>query len=120
MSASSVFCSAIPVLPALDISSSVTFYEQQLGFARTFKFDDYAGLIRGSVEIHLWLCGNPKIPENTSCRINVSNIEQLYEEYQQANVIHPNGRLEHKPWGLKEFVILDLFGNAIHLTELVN
>jgi hypothetical protein len=40
MSVSSVFCSAIPVLPALDISSSVTFYEQQLGFASKFKFDD--------------------------------------------------------------------------------
>lgn len=120
MSASSVFCSAIPVLPALDISRSVTFYEQQLGFAKKFEFDDYAGLTRGGVEIHLWLCGDPRIPENTSCRINVSNIEQLYEEYQRANVIHANGRLEYKSWGLKEFVILDLNGNAIHLTEPVN
>ena len=93
------------------------FYEQQLGFTKKFEFNDYAGLTRSSIEIHLWLCENPKIPENTSCRINVSNIEELYEEYQRANVIHPNGKLEQKSWGLKEFVILDLNRNAIHFAE---
>lgn len=117
MPANSVFYNVIPVMPALNISRSIIFYEQQLGFAKKFEFNDYAGLTRGGIEIHLWLCENPKIPENTSCRINVSNIEELYQEYQQVNVIHPNGKLEQKPWGLKEFIILEVNGNAIHFAE---
>lgn len=119
MPSNSVFYNAILVMPALNISKSTVFYEQLLGFTKKFEFDDYAGLIRDGIEIHLWLCENRKIPENTSCRINVSNIEELYEEYQRVNIIHPNGKLEQKPWGLKEFVILDLNGNAIHFAEFI-
>ena len=120
MPARSVFCSAIPVLPALEISRSVTFYEQQLGFTKKFEFDDYAGLTRDGIELHLWLCENRQISENTSCRINVKNIERLYEEYQRVDVIHPNGKLEQKAWVLNELVILDLNGNAIHFAEPVD
>jgi hypothetical protein len=32
-------------------------------------------------------------------------------------VIHPNGVLETKPWGLKEFTVLDLDGNGITFYE---
>jgi hypothetical protein len=32
-------------------------------------------------------------------------------------VIHPNGLLEEKPWGGREFVILDLDGNGIFIFE---
>ena len=113
------FCHAIPVMPALDLPKAIAFYEQQLGFTKKFVYDDYVGISRGSVEVHLWLCNDPQIPKNTSCRINVKNIDELYEEYWRANVIHPNGKLVVKPWGLKEFVILDLNGNAIHFAETV-
>ena len=74
-------------------SKSNCFYEQQLGFTKKFVYEDYVGILRGSVEVHLWLCKSPQIPENTSCRINVKNIDELYEEYQRANVVHPNGKL---------------------------
>lgn len=120
MTASSVFYNAIPVLPALDISKSIIFYEQRLGFTKRFEFDDYAGLTRDAIEVHLWLCEDSHIPKSTSCRINVKNIEELYAEYQRVDVIHPNSKLELKPWGLKEFVVLDLNGNAIHFAEPVD
>lgn len=120
MTTSSVFYNAIPVLPALDIAKSIIFYEQLLGFTKRFEFDDYAGLARDAIEIHLWLCEDSHIPKNTSCRINVNNIEGLYAEYQRVEVIHPNSKLEIKPWRLKEFVILDLYGNAIHFAEPID
>lgn len=56
MPANIVFCNAIPVLPALDIAKTIAFYEQRLGFTMKFLFDDYAGLSRDGVEVHLWLC----------------------------------------------------------------
>lgn len=119
MPASIELCHAIPVRPALDLLKAITFYEQQLGFPKKFLDDDYVGIARGSVEVHLWLCKDPHIPENTSCRINGKNIDELYKEYRQANVIHPNGKLVVQPWELKEFVVLDLNGNAIYSVETV-
>ena len=69
--------------------------------------------MRGDVEIHLWRCPDKYIAENTACRINVEGIEALYKEYQPQGVIHPNGVLETKSWGMKEFTILDLDGTGI-------
>jgi hypothetical protein len=71
-----------------------------------FQIDDYASVKRGSVEIHLWQCNYKYIAENTACRVSVRYIEPLYEEYKASWVIHPNGSLETKPWGTKEFTIL--------------
>jgi Glyoxalase/Bleomycin resistance protein/Dioxygenase superfamily len=107
------FRNAVPKQAARDISEAVTFYEQKLGFARTFMLDDYAGVARGLVEIHLWRCADRYIAENTACRVDVEGIEALYEEYRLRGVIHPNGALETTPWGAKEFTILDLDGNGI-------
>lgn len=112
------FLSAVPVLPALDINEAITFYEQRLGFTTDFKYDDYAGLSRDRIQIHLWLCADRHIAENSSCRVNVRHIENLYEEYQAQQVIHPNSSLVTKPWGFKEFIVLDLNGNAITFAEL--
>jgi catechol 2,3-dioxygenase-like lactoylglutathione lyase family enzyme len=111
------FLSAVPVLPALDINQAIAFYEQRLGFTTEFQYDDYAGLSRGKIQIHLWLCDDRYIAENSSCRVNVRQIETLYEQYQLQHVIHPNGSLVTKPWGIKEFTVLDLNGNAITLAE---
>ncbi|MBW4580949.1 MAG: VOC family protein [Tildeniella nuda ZEHNDER 1965/U140] len=112
------FLSAVPVLPAVDIAATIAFYEQQLGFTTDFQYDDYAGLRRGGAQLHLWQCGDRQIAENTSCRINVSGITQLYEEYQTQAVIHPNGELATKPWGMIEFTVLDLNGNCVVFAEL--
>jgi catechol 2,3-dioxygenase-like lactoylglutathione lyase family enzyme len=108
---------AIPKFPTADIQLALTFYEQKLGFARSFDYGDYAAVERDNLEIHLWLCDDKHIAENTGCRVAVTGIEALYVEYQQAGVIHPNGALEEKPWGMKEFVALDMDGNALFFFE---
>ena len=111
------FRSAIPKHAAGDIPRAVQFYEEALGFARLFVLDDYAAVARGPVEIHLWRCADRYIAENTACRVNVEGIDVLYEEYRPKGVIHPNGGLETKPWGFREFTVLDLDGNAITFCE---
>jgi catechol 2,3-dioxygenase-like lactoylglutathione lyase family enzyme len=112
------FLSAVPVLPAPDIAATIAFYTQKLGFAIDFQSDDYAGLSRGAVQVHFWLCGDRQIAENSSCRINIRGIEQLYQECQAQNIVHSNGSLVTKPWGLREFAVLDLNGNCITFAEL--
>jgi catechol 2,3-dioxygenase-like lactoylglutathione lyase family enzyme len=112
-----MFKQVIPKFPAADVQLALAFYEQKLGFVPLFDYGDYAAVERDSLEIHLWLCDDKRIAENTGCRVAVNDIETLYAEYQQAGVIHPNGLLEEKPWGLKEFVALDLDGNALFFFE---
>ncbi|XGV99418.1 MAG: bleomycin resistance protein [Leptolyngbya sp. BL-A-14] len=117
MNSATKFLSAIPVLPAADIAATVEFYKQKLGFNAEFQSDDYAGLYRGGVQIHLWLTSDRQLADNTSCRVNVSGIDALYGEYQAQNVIHPNGALTTKLWGLREFAVLDLNGNCLTFAE---
>ena len=104
---------AIPLLPTRSIAEAVAFYRDRLGFQPLFELADYAGVGRGPVEIHFWKCDDARIAENTSCRIEVTHIEALYAEYFAAGVIHPNGRLEEKPWKFREFSAVDGAGNLL-------
>ncbi len=108
---------AAPVLASLDLTQTLTFYEARLGFKREFVYDSYASVSRDGISLHFWLCDDPHIPRNTSCYIYVRHIEPLYAEYQATNVIHPNGALEKKPWGLYEFSALDGDGNLLRFGE---
>ena len=109
---------AIPLFPQPDIKKGAEFYRDKLGFEIGFIYDeDYAGVMRDDCVIHFWLCKDKKIAENTSCRVQTLDIETLYAKYIAAGVIHPNGKLEEKPWGYKEFAVLDEAGNLITFAE---
>lgn len=107
----------IPAFPSLDFDRSIAFYEQKLGFKLSFRLEGRAGLERDGLEIHLWPCNDKHAPSVTSCLVIVKNIEALYDEYKQSNVIHPHGALELKPWGMKQFSILDVDGNLVEFAE---
>ena len=109
-----------PVLAALDIEKLVEFYENKLGFKRSWCDAGYGIVNRDDIGIHFWRCDNKIFPENTSCYVYVQDVDSLYTEYQKAGVIHPNGPLEDKPWGVREFSILDLYGNLIRFGELLS
>ncbi|MCG9890962.1 MAG: VOC family protein [Thermosynechococcaceae cyanobacterium MS004] len=114
------FNQAIPKLATTNIAAAIAFYETQLGFTKQFQMDDYAGLERDHVEIHLWGCEDRSIAENTGCRISVTQIETLYADYQLKGVIHPNHPLGIRPWGMQEFSIIDPDGNCITFFELID
>jgi glyoxylase I family protein len=103
---------AIPKLASLDIERSQAFFER-LGFERRGAFPDYGIVERDGVQLHFWLCDDPRIPRETACRIAVDGIETLYEAFAALGVIHPNGRLEAKPWGVLEFSVLDPDRNLV-------
>lgn len=108
----------VPVLASLNIAKTVAFYKNQLGFDKLGYMDEnYAVIARDKVEIHFWKCNDKIHPENTSCYVFVQDIDTFYEEMKAAGVVHPNGPLEDKPYGIKEFAILDQDGNLIKFGE---
>ena len=63
-----------------------------------------------------------QLTESIAIRIKVEGIEQLYEEFlaKGGSTIHPNDKLATKPWGPKEFSIIDLAGVCITFYEFPN
>jgi catechol 2,3-dioxygenase-like lactoylglutathione lyase family enzyme len=121
---------AVPVLPVRDTRAAAQFYERHLGFAVDYLDDGYAILVRSRVAIHLWAAKDDAwqgragdtpvvsgaetfLAGTASCRIHVDGIDALCDIYRAAGVLHPNGPLSDKPYGLREFAILDLDGNLI-------
>ncbi len=107
---------AIPKLASLDIGRSVAFFEK-LGFRNRYSDSGYAIVERDGVQLHFWLCTDARIPKETSCRISVEGIEELFEAFSAERIIHPNGHLALKPWGVMEFSILDTDGNLVTFEE---
>src|SRR5438876_12425241 len=94
------FESAVPVLPTTAISQAITFYEH-LGFQTLHQDADYAIFRRDTVELHVWLSAEPALAEQSSCRIQVSNIEALNQEYQAKGLLEPQLTVSVKLWGAK-------------------
>ena len=117
MSRTAKVLAAVPVLPVLDLAKAMAFYQEKLGFRALFTSEGYGGVIRDATEIHLWVTTDPKLASMTSCRLIVEGINALYAELEAKGVIHPQGPLEAKPWGTKEFVALDVDGNALRFAQ---
>ena len=114
---STFFRKSDPVLASLNIEETLAFYTQKLDFRISYEDDSYAIVVRDEIALHFWKCNDPLIPQSTSCYVYVRGIAGLYAEMEVAGVIHPNGQLEDKPYGMREFTILDLYGNLIRFGE---
>jgi uncharacterized glyoxalase superfamily protein PhnB len=112
-----------PLIPAgSDVEATLAFYVQHLGFTTKYKQGEpteMAIIQRDAVEIFLCRNADRYVAEQTSFRLHVQHVEQLYREYQAQGVIHPNGQLTTKPWDTQEFAILDPAGVCITFYEPV-
>lgn len=74
---------------------------------------------KDDVQIFLLKKEDKLLATETSLRIGVDRIEQLYEEIKakEEKLIHPEGKLETKPWGMKEFVVIDPMGVCLTFCE---
>jgi hypothetical protein len=87
---------AEPLSPARNVEKAVMFYVDKLGFSD----NGHGGVIRGNVEILFYQTNDQKLADWTSFRIHVDGVEELYKTYQTEKVIHPNGALTMKSWGI--------------------
>lgn len=111
-----MFTSAVPILPAQNVSRTITYYEG-LGFEKVHDAPEYGIVKRDQIEIHFWVCDDKYIAESSGCRIVVTDIETLYKQVQAYTPIHPNAPLQTKPWGTREFAIIDNNGNILTFVE---
>jgi catechol 2,3-dioxygenase-like lactoylglutathione lyase family enzyme len=116
---------AIPTLPCRSVSATVAFY-QAVGFeGGAHEFDpNYAILRRGTVELHFFT-HNALVPAESSagCYIRVANVEAIYQECASARLPHVGiprmDTLADKPWGLREFAIVDPDGNLLRIGQVL-
>ena len=108
---------AVPMLAVADIERGVAFYRDHLNFECLHADDDTAVLLRDGVLLHLWRCADRRIADNTACRMQVDGIDELHAHCRTRGIVHPNGALAPKPWGLCEFTVLDPQGGAITFFE---
>ena len=115
----STLISAAPQLPASDIAGTIEFYRDKLGFSLSAEYPGFAILKRDSVEVHLWQCENKIVAENSSCYVRVQGVDNLYAEVTERGATVQE-HLAVRPWGMRQFSILDPSGNAIRFGEPVD
>lgn len=109
--------SAVPILASTNTEETIAFYTQKLGFTFYSDWEGYLIFGRDTIFIHLWPTEDENIPKNTGCYINVTEVDALYVELKKHGIVHPNGAIENKEWGMRQFSILDNNGNIIHFGE---
>lgn len=112
-----------PKLPMRDKQITRNYYFNGLGF-KEFGSSDYEGYLmleREGVQIHFFEFRELNPEENYGqVYIRTDAIDQLYQSLLDRNVpIHPAGKLQMKPWGQKEFSILDPDSNLLTFGQSV-
>jgi len=106
-----------PKLPMRDKAVTSDFYLGQLGFSLcgTANYEGYLMIKKNQIEIHFFEFKELLPEENYGMiYIRTDDIDQLYHSFLVRNItIHPNGKLERKPWGQREFSILDPDSNLL-------
>lgn len=104
-----------PKLPMRNKSVTRHYYINQLGFQEIGDYDGYLMVQKDKIEIHFFEFKALDPKENYGqVYIRTNDIEDLYKSLlENKTPIHPNGALESKPWGQKEFALLDPDSNLL-------
>lgn len=130
----------IPAFPVQQIDEAVEFYKVKFGFDCRHKENGFAILVRDDIELHLWASNDKSwkirslllflkpvssgaesfLAGTHSCRIEVNEIDKLYEELKKTNVLYNQQTVVEKTeWGTKEFPTLDLHRNLLTFYERI-
>jgi hypothetical protein len=106
-----------PKLPMRNKSITRAYYINQLGFTDIGSADyaEYLIIAKDNIELHFFLFETVDPTENYGqVYIRTNDIDSLYQSLLQNNVaIHPSAPLQIKPWGQKEFSLLDPDNNLL-------
>ena len=110
-----------PKLPMRNLEATKSYYEKNLGFATLANYGNYLILGKDEFEIHFFEFKDLKPKENYGqLYLRTDDIDTLYQALLANKVaIHPNGALQNKPWGQKEFALLDPDNNLLTFGQSV-
>jgi catechol 2,3-dioxygenase-like lactoylglutathione lyase family enzyme len=129
----------IPAMPVRDAVTAVGFYRDRLGFEVLHHDGGFAVLGRDDAVLHLWQADDESWRERSSmerpvrsgaesfiagtasCRIKVEGVDELYDELQASDVLHPvsSGGVSETDFGTREFATLDQDGNLLSFFQWV-
>ena len=116
---------AIPILPSRSLQATLRFYGA-LGFTGEVMGagDTYAILTRGNVELHFF--AHPDLIPSEShagCYIRLADVGSIYQSFQGAGLpkkgIPRMDSIADKPWGMREFAIVDEDGNLVRVGQVL-
>lgn len=100
-----------PKLPMRNKTVTRDYYINKLGFKEfgSADFEGYLMVQKDQIQIHFFEFKDLDPKENYGMvYIRTDDIDGLYQSFLDKNVpIHPNTPLQTKPWGQKEFALLD-------------
>ena len=98
-----------PKLPMRNKNATKAFYIDKLQFSEISDYGEYLLIKRDQIEIHFFEFRDFDPQENYGqVYIRTNDIDHLYQTCLEHKIaIHPNGKLETKPWGQREFALLD-------------
>ncbi|MEO5681593.1 MAG: VOC family protein [Chitinophagaceae bacterium] len=106
-----------PKLPMRDKALTKDFYINELGFREygSADYDGYLMLQKDNIQIHFFAFKALDPKENYGqVYIRTDAIDSFYQSLLDKQLsIHPAGHLQTKPWGQKEFSILDPDSNLL-------
>ena len=100
-----------PKLPMRSKATTKAYYLDQLGFELLGAHDypEYLMVKKDGIELHFFLFpGLDPLENYGQVYLRTDAIDDLYQNFLSRKVaIHPNGPLETKSWGMREFSLLD-------------
>ena len=111
-----------PKLPFRNKEVTLGYYLNQLEFEIVADYGNYLIVKKDQIEIHFFEHKNLNPEENYGqVYMRTDNIDKLYSHLLAKKVaIHPNGKLELKPWNQKEFALLDPDHNLLTFGENIS
>lgn len=105
----------LPELPVDDVTAAVAFYRDALGFQVNFEQVDLGVLDRGEIRVILTPRGDR--PRGSGAMYAyVCDADVLYAEFRSRGVSVASPPIT-RPWGLREFDIMDLDGNRLRFGQ---
>ena len=113
---------AIPILPSRSLEDTLAFY-RRLGFdGQIHGHGDYAIVTRAALELHFYTHRELRPAESSAmCYLRVSDVESVSRDFAAAQLprkgIPRQDALEDKPWGMREFAVVDSDGNLLRIGQ---
>jgi uncharacterized glyoxalase superfamily protein PhnB len=109
--------SVAPEIPVNDMERGIEYYEAKLGFTVEMRMPqgDYAIVERDDVSLHLFK-DTSKSQSPVSLHIFAKGLDDLYAELEKRGA-QMSQAIAQKPWGTRDFRVMDPSGNEIKFTE---